>query len=103
MSRADHGHLLFTLCPSYLQVLPGLQKQHSQVILFDMIGYGLSDKPVRTKIAKFCMEASFYNDDSSLFIPWDQGVTQLGFKVYILKVIDSELFILLNFIFKNYG
>ncbi|XP_048740667.1 mesoderm-specific transcript homolog protein-like [Ostrea edulis] len=29
----------------WIKVLPGLQKQHSQVILFDMIGYGLSDKP----------------------------------------------------------
>ncbi|XP_078310046.1 mesoderm-specific transcript homolog protein-like [Crassostrea virginica] len=27
------------------KVLPGLQAQHSEVILFDMIGFGLSDKP----------------------------------------------------------
>lgn len=28
------------------KVLGGLEKQHSEVVLFDMIGFGLSDKPV---------------------------------------------------------
>lgn len=49
-SNKDGGVLLTihgfpTSSHDWIKVLPDLQKEHSEVILFDMIGFGLSDKP----------------------------------------------------------